>query len=203
MRFLFFISILFSVSVSAQDINSIFISMPDSLSPILTKVNRQDFADFLSSGMKAVVKNKFGGDSEMLNLTDNYLRLKTTEVSVEEMKLLPLNDSVNIVCVVKTYSGPVEDSSIEFYSTDWKKLPADDYIIRPVVSDFYGNNNDSLSGFKDMFLYKAELRENNNDIKFIFRSLDATDKETSEKLATAVDKEIEYSWINGHYEKKY
>lgn len=58
MRFILLFSMLFGLSANAQtqDINSVFISMPDSLSPILTKVNRQDFADFLSSGMKAVVK---------------------------------------------------------------------------------------------------------------------------------------------------
>ena len=123
MRFVLLFSILLSLSVNAQDINSVFISMPDSLSPLLTKVNRQDFADFLSSGMKAVVKNRFEGKSEMLKLTDTYLKLKATSSSSEEMKLLPLNDSVNVVCVVKTYAGPAEDSSVSFYSTDWKELP--------------------------------------------------------------------------------
>ena len=92
MRLILLFSILLSLSANAQNINSVFVSMPDSLSPLLTKVNRQDFADFLSSGMKAVVKNRFGGQSEMLKLTDDYLKLKTTEASSEEMKLLPLND---------------------------------------------------------------------------------------------------------------
>ena len=119
MRFILLFSMLLGLSANAQtqDINSVFISMPDSLSPILTKVNRQDFADFLSSGMKAVVKNKFDGTSEMLKLTDDYLKLNTTSASSEEMKLLPLNDSVNVLCVVKTYSGPAEDSKVTFYST--------------------------------------------------------------------------------------
>ena len=137
MRLILLFSILLSLSANAQNINSVFVSMPDSLSPLLTKVNRQDFADFLSSGMKAVVKNRFGGQSEMLKLTDDYLKLKTTEASSEEMKLLPLNDSVNVVCVVKTYNGPAEDSQVYFYSTDWKELPLCNFISLPGHEDFY------------------------------------------------------------------
>ena len=82
MRFVLLFSILLSLSVNAQDINSVFISMPDSLSPLLTKVNRQDFADFLSSGMKAVVKNRFEGKSEMLKLTDTYLTVSYTHLTL-------------------------------------------------------------------------------------------------------------------------
>lgn len=202
MRLLFLIMMLFSMSLGAQNINSAFVSMPDSLSPLLTKVNRQDFADFLASDMKAVVKNKFGGESEMLKLTEDYLYLKTTDSSSEEMKMLPLNDSVNIICVVKTYLGPVEDSDVKFYNTEWKELPADKYISLPVLSDFYVNGNDSLGSFKDMFLYKAELSEKDNTMRFVFRSLNVTDKETSEKFSDNVKKTLEYSWINGHYEMK-
>lgn len=35
---------------------SLFVALPDSLSPLLTKVNRADFGDFLASNMKAEVK---------------------------------------------------------------------------------------------------------------------------------------------------
>lgn len=199
MRLIFIVTILFTMSLSAQNINSVFISMPDSLSPLLTKVNRQDFADFLSSDMKAVVKNKFGGESEMLKLTENYIRLKTTDSSVEEMKMLPLNDSVNILCIVKTYSGPVEDSSVEFYTTDWKKLSYSDYIALPSLSDFCVKDDMPLCHLRDMLLYKAELSAENNSIKFIFQTLRATDKETSDKLSDSVKKELEYIWMNGRY----
>lgn len=33
-----------------------FIAMPDSVAPLLTKVNREDCVDFLASNMKAEVK---------------------------------------------------------------------------------------------------------------------------------------------------
>ena len=49
-----------SLTLPAQDIKSLFIELPDSLSPLLTKVNREDFGDFLASNMKAEVRNRFG-----------------------------------------------------------------------------------------------------------------------------------------------
>ena len=36
-----------------QEAKAVFVSMPDSLSPLLTAVNRADFIDFLESKMKA------------------------------------------------------------------------------------------------------------------------------------------------------
>ena len=117
------VCMLCSVSMQAQDLKSLYIALPDSLSPLLTKVNREDFGDFLASNMKAEVKNRFGQTSEMLKLTDDYLLVRISKSSKEEMKLLPLNDSVKVVCVVRTYEGPVADSDIRFYDTAWKELP--------------------------------------------------------------------------------
>ena len=65
----------------AQDLKTLFVALPDSLSPLLTEVNRADFGDFLESGMKAEVKNRFGNMSEMTKLTSDYLFLKTTSAS--------------------------------------------------------------------------------------------------------------------------
>ena len=49
----FFAIGLFSfTSLQAQEAKTLFINVPDSLCPLLTKVNREDCIDFLSSKMK-------------------------------------------------------------------------------------------------------------------------------------------------------
>lgn len=208
MRFILLFSILLSFSANAQNINSVFVSMPDSLSPLLTKVNRQDFADFLSSGMKAVVKNRFGGKSEMLKLTDDYLKIKTTESSSEEMKLLPLNDSVNVVCVVKTYSGPAEDSRVYFYSIDWKELPSSEFISLPQHADFYRSTNDSINTVSkeeftdEMFVMKAELSDEDNSIVFKYNTLETLGKENVELMKPYAVDSLKYKWNSGVYVKE-
>ena len=70
------VSILGIVSVSAQDMKSVFIAMPDSITPLLTKVNKEDCVDFLASNMKAEVRNRFDGTAEMKILTDDYTLVK-------------------------------------------------------------------------------------------------------------------------------
>lgn len=167
-KILFVIGVLLCCTgMKAQDMKSLFVALPDSLSPLLTKVNRADFGDFLASNMKAEVKNRLGNTSEMLKLTDDYLVLRLSEVSTVEMKLLPLNDSVKVICVVHTFKGPASDSRISFYDTSWKQLSADKFLTLPVENAFYKTpaseaQADSLQNLRvraDMFLLKANLSE--------------------------------------------
>ena len=113
--------ILSVTSAFAQDMKSVFVSMPDSIAPLLTKVNKEDCVDFLAYNMKAEVKNRFGGATELKVLTDDYLFLQTTANSSMEMKLLPVNDSTKVVCMIKTVCSSACDSEVHFYSSDWKE----------------------------------------------------------------------------------
>ncbi|WP_300725726.1 DUF3256 family protein [uncultured Bacteroides sp.] len=196
------------VSAKAQDMKSLYVAMPDSLSPLLTEVNRADFGDFLASNMKAEVKNRFGKISEMKTMTDDYLYLKISEVNSEEMKLLPLNDSVKIICVVRTYMGPVADSRVSFYDTDWKELPANRYLTLPGEDDFYKNvvnenQIDSLNNLRlkaDMYLLKAELSEKDNSLTFTYTTPQYLDKPAAEEIEKyLIGKPIRYRWTNGRF----
>ena len=64
-----------STALWAQEAKTLFVNMPDSLSPLLTKVNREDCIDFLESKMKAQVENRFGKKSEMTDLSKDYIRM--------------------------------------------------------------------------------------------------------------------------------
>ena len=86
----------------AQDMKSVFLTMPDFMTPLLTKVNKEDFVDFLASDMKAEVRNRFDNPVEMKVLTEDYVLMQTSAVGTLEMKLLPVNDSTKVVCMVKT-----------------------------------------------------------------------------------------------------
>lgn len=192
----------------AQDLKSLFVAMPDSLSPLLTEVNRADFGDFLDSKMKAEVKNRFGKSSEMTRLTSDYLFLKLTGASTVEMKLLPLNDSVKIVCVVSTYMGPVPDSKVTFYDTDWKMLPANDFLTIPGEDRFYRApvsdiEADSLKNLRlraDMYLLKAELSADDNTLSFIYTTPEYMDKQSAAELRKYLwGKPLKYQWKDGRY----
>lgn len=172
--FIIFLMVSF-VGIKAQNAKALFDSIPDAMLPLLSSVNRADFVDFLESDMKAEVKNKFSGTSEMTDLTEDYIRIKMTERSTWEMKALPLNDSTKVICVVSTACGPVCDSEVRFYTTDWKEVPASSYITLPVVDDYFqltdSSRLDDYTHYRsrmDMLLAKASLSKDDNTLTFTF-----------------------------------
>ena len=209
MRRLFTIGLLLTaLTIQAQDLKSLYIAIPDSLSPLLTKVNRQDFGDFLQSGMKAQVRNRFGKTSEMLKMTDDYLELQLTSVSKTEMKLLPLTDSTKVICVANTYQGPVADTEITFYTTEWQQLDTKKFIQLPEKEDFFitpvaPEKRDSLEHLKaqaDMRLVKADLSEKTQTIQFTYTVPEYMEKEAATSLRTYMRKTpLVYEWKNGQF----
>ena len=204
-RLILLISLFVSISLQAQNMKELFVAMPDTLVPLLTKVNREDFGDFLASKMKAEVRNRFGKTSEMTELTDDYLYLKMTSVSSMEMKLLPLKDSLKVICVVQTYQAPVSDSKVRFYDTDWKPLEASRFIDLPADSLFFRTpankvQADSLQNLRthtDISLQEARLSADNRTLLFRY---DYLDKATSANLqAYLIRKPLRYVWENGRF----
>ena len=57
-------------------IRDVFKQMPVSVMPYLSENNRLDFIDFIDSDMKAIVRNRLGGSSEMISLTDSTLSIR-------------------------------------------------------------------------------------------------------------------------------
>lgn len=204
-KILLLMFVIYASLLQAQDMKSLFIAMPDSLAPLLTKVNKEDFGDFLESNMKAEVKNRFGKSSEMLRLTSDYLSLKMSGSSEVQMKLLPVNDSVKIVCVVHTYKGPAADSDIRFYSTQWKELPQKSYLVLPSEDAFYevpvaDTDKTALRNLRkqaDMYLFVARLSEKENTLLFSYSTPDYLDKVTAEKLKQFLKAEpLKYLWTD-------
>ena len=114
----------FTSQASAQEIRDVFKQMPDSLVPYLTQNNRLDFLDFLDSNMKAEVKNRMNGQSTMDTLTADYTRVRLSESSAIQLKLLPAQ-SDSVVCMVRTFSAPASESFVSFFSTSWQPIASD------------------------------------------------------------------------------
>ena len=201
------VSVLCGISASAQDMKSVFIAMPDSITPLLTKVNKEDFVDFLDSNMKAEVKNRFDGTAEMKVLTEDYTLVQTSEIGTLEMKLLPVNDSTKVICMVKTVCASACDSDVRFYTFDWsKELDAASLLQRPSADVFF-LPNDTLSeegGLirkkADMHLMKASLSKDAPTLTFIYTTPDDLNQEDKEKLLPHLRKEpVTLEWKDGQF----
>ena len=197
-------------SAFAQDMKSVFISMPDSIAPLLTKVNKEDCVDFLAYDMKAEVKNRFGGVTELKVLTDDYLFLQTTANSSMEMKLLPVNDSTKVVCMIKTVCSSAYDSEVHFYSSDWKqKLMTTDYLSKPEGDMFFLPVDSSDEEYAlirkeaNVHLMKASLSKEDVSLTFIYTTPDYLNKENKEKLESYLRKEpVVLKWQEGKFREK-
>lgn len=196
-----------TLSVAAQDMKKVFIAMPDSLTPLLTKVNKEDCIDFLASNMKAEIKNRFDQSSEMKVLTEDYLQMQMTENSTLEMKLFPVNDSVKIVCMVKTVCSSACDSEIRFYDTSWKKeFPKSDYLQLPAPQTFYlptdtvSSEVELIKRKADMHVMKAVLSKDDSSLSFIYTTPEYLNQEDREKLSPYLRKEaVVYRWEDGKF----
>ena len=194
-------------SAFAQDMKSVFISMPDSIAPLLTKVNKEDCVDFLAYDMKAEVKNRFGGVTELKVLTDDYLFLQTTANSSMEMKLLPVNDSTKVVCMIKTVCSSACESEVHFYSSDWKqKLMTTDYLSKPEGDLFFLPVDSSDEEYAlirkeaNVHLLKASLSKEDVSLTFIYTTPDYLNKENKEKLEPYLRKEpVVLKWQEGKF----
>lgn len=122
--------------VDAQTMmRDVIVSMPDSILPLLTKVNREDCVDFREANMQAQVTNRLGAITELTELTSDFASWRYTEGSVYEMKLLPLSDTLQVLCMTHRLLEPVCDASVRFFDSQWNLLPMERFIALPAASD--------------------------------------------------------------------
>lgn len=122
----------------------VFAAMPDSVLPLVTKNNRLDCIDFIENNMEAKVRNAFDEYVTLEALTSSYARFRTSAASLMELKLLPVNDTTSILCIVTTAqmgepdtSRRLEDSNIRFLRSDWSPLSSPLTLDQPSVASFF------------------------------------------------------------------
>lgn len=204
--------IIFVSTLQAQEARHAFVNMPDSILPILTKINRADCIDFLDSKMRALVKNRFDKESEMTRLTKDYIAMQLSPQSTFEMKLLPITDSTNIICTIQTVCSKACDSHISFYTTDWKPLDRSAFITLPVQSDFVPDTIPSqvadtlstpwenLRAEADILLMQASLADSTSAITFSYTTPEYMNKESAALYTPSLkNATIHYEWANGKF----
>ena len=190
----------------AQDIASVFTAMPNQYIPQLEDAWRKDLVELYRSGKEARLKNTMHGYSTLLNSTDDYLCLRTTDRSVVEMKLLPLVNNTFVVCMVTTVEGPVADSRIAFFTTDWAFLPKADLLSMPEGTWFIkeGAETDEaypeLKAALDMDLFRYQLSATENTLSITYTTLLYVEDKIKERLQPFLQAEpLCLRWQHGHF----
>ncbi len=183
----------------AQPMRDVFASMPDSILEIMTKNNRLDCIDFIEHNMEAKVRNRFDGYTVLKQLTLDYLDLQLTKNCRVEMKLLPVKDSVDYICVVRTYAGPVQESTVRLYTPQWEELPATAWMEWPDYEAFWTTNDtinaeevERLQRLQDMRFVKAGLQPDDMRLTLSLQPGEV-EKETAGRME-AVIRPLVYEW---------
>lgn len=185
------------------------ISMPDSVTPLLVKNRRLDLIDFYDAKMEAVVTNLLEGKSRLEMLTDDFAQLNYTGASDITMKLLPVNDTTDILCMVTTMKdqGPsaIRDSRIAFFDEAWMPLDATPYISEPRIEDFRANvQSDSAQvawGKLDIFFRTFHLCAETTELKCVLTAPDYLSADERQQVIPYLRQEpLTYRWTQSKYE---
>jgi hypothetical protein len=189
-------------TVSAQDIATIFADMPDQYLPQLDVAWRKDLVDLYKSGKEAKLQNLMAGYSTLVRLEPDYLLLQQSEKSTLEMKMLPLINNTYLLCVVTTVDGPVSDSRIDFFTTDWEPLDKAE-LLTPVAQEWFlkdvknKNSDEYLDAISrlDMELIKYQLNPDNQTLTATYTTPLYLSREDQEKVQPFLKEESKvYKW---------
>lgn len=106
--------------VSAQSLREVWIEMPDSVLPYLSKSQRIELADYVDMKADPAVLNAFGDSVRIERMTNNYLLVKTSKVARLEIKLL----DNNTLALVQTWKAPVAESKLSLFNLQWQPKEA-------------------------------------------------------------------------------
>ena len=199
------VGLMMSDSVYAEDIRTLFINMPDSIIPTLTKSERMDFLDYMDSGMRARVMNKLGGQSVMTDFSDKSLTVMTSQSGRTEMVLFPRRKGSNLICIIKTVSARFDDSHLSFYNEDWSPVDGQNLIELPQFDDFLTKEalkSDSLAVFKEESLLRLKSATSfDGGLVFRYTSLDYI-SEDANRYRSWIKPEIRYIWNGKRFKKR-
>lgn len=189
-----------------EDLRSLFINMPDSIMPALTRSERMDFLDYIDSNMRARVSNKLGGESEMTQLKDDMLSVRTSQSGRMDMVLFPRKNGHNIICIIRTATARYDDSRLLFYNEDWSPVNSDDLIELPVFDDYLTKEAlkaDSLDYFKKLSMLRLQsVTPVNGGLEFRYTSLDYIGEDAGRYKTWIKPEPLRYIWNGKRFKRK-
>ena len=200
-----YFSIVFLLSLSvncfAMDVKSMFLSMPDSLSPL---VDRQKRETLISSAMPesdtcSAVKNVFGSESWISHIDDNLIVFHPSQVHTIEMRVFCMDNDDSVLCVIDTYLAPEKESRVVMYGYDWSEVYDEDLqekFSNFVVSDAEDKVLGTYSPLPDIHLVSATFDKNDEDVMIVNMSLPLlNDEEKCKQKAENMQRKLNWNGI--------
>ena len=120
---------------TARTIADFFASEPGNIFPLLTRTHRLDMVDYYNSGQMVAIANHLSGESKLIELDDNYLKVQTSPSRVVEM-LMRMAGKDTVITVIETVMTPVPDSRLSQWNNHWQRYISDRLFTMPAIDDF-------------------------------------------------------------------
>lgn len=189
--------LLVSNAVCAQSVREVWKNMPDSLLSTLDRSKRLELLDFFDMSVNEAVDNRLNGKASLDTLTGSYMKVRLSDCSEVVLKLIAGrsaalgSDTDSIIGMVQTFSAPMSESRVRFFTRDWALLcdtcfTSKSLILRPdtMAEDAFGNLLDQMP----LVLWKAELpiEENEEEELLLTPSFPLAFREQQQELTPLV-----------------
>lgn len=195
---LIIIGIFMSVGAFAQEMRELWINLPDSIVPYLTKNQRTELVDYVNMRTIPVVQNQLGDSTRINRLSENYLNVTLNETTSLELKRLDANTLV----LVKTWMGPSPDSKIMGFDIHWNNKPltimVDEKLEKPdtINADKFQEMLELMKPRVKQFM----LSPDDNTMTLVYHYPLVTKKD-EERLQSLV-KPIVLTWNGNNFQKE-
>ena len=120
---------------TARTIADFFANEPGIIFPLLTRTNRLDMVDYYNSGQMVAMSNNLAGESRLMELDSTYLKVKTSESRVVELRMRTAGKDT-VITVIETVMTPVSDSRLTQWNSHWQRYISEKLFAMPGIDDF-------------------------------------------------------------------
>ena len=197
--------------IAAQNIEKLYVGMPDALNPTLSKQNRLELIEYYKSGHGDSIANRFGKSAHLqtLDSLSSFVQVKNTPSSTFTMKVLRLDDNRPVLGIIRTVCAPVCQSVIEFYDTTWKSIPLQFVIPKAIewVNKIKVDSADLDLRWVESVLQNSFVSLSFDSVKRVIvaknNSVDFMSDEDRKLIAPLlVDKPIRFELLNNIWQRK-
>lgn len=112
----------FTAAFAQKNITNVLDNMPTELLPYISESQKHELGKFTIDNDTVKIKNQLNGSSTVTIINDDFAKVDLSEAVHMQIKLLPVNDTTKIICLVRTIKIPLPESDVSFYTTEWKRI---------------------------------------------------------------------------------